>query len=294
MAIFQPTEYLRPATPDDVADVLVKYGPSARVIGGGTELYELAERGLLSDITTLVDLANLKLDRIEEGVSALDIGSGVRLAELEKDDAVNRRPALGAVLDSVRSIHPVQVKNLATVGGAVCSSISFFDLPVGLAAVGAMVEVSGLHGARRRRPVSEFIVDFLTPDLEEGEFVTGVTVEHDACSASAFTKFSLTSNDWAIVNCACALKIVEGSVASARVVFGGLSGSGLLDAAETARSLQGMAAEPGRRADSTMEALDGELKDVTSDYRASADYRRRLAKVLLRDALDGALTRERG
>jgi CO/xanthine dehydrogenase FAD-binding subunit len=294
LAIFAPTEYLRPSTPDEVTKALVEYGSSARIIGGGTEIYELAERGLLSEITALVDLANLKMDRIEgkEG-TALKIGASVKLAELEEHDAMNELPGLGAVLDSVRSIHPVQVKNLATVGGAVCSSIPFFDLPVGLAAVDAIVEVHGPQGSRKR-PLTDFIVDFLTPDLGEGEFVTGVTIKPESYSASAFTKFSLTSNDWAIVNCACSLKIWEGSIDSARVVLGGVSSSGLLTARKTAEGLKGLVAEPGRQFDEAVNDLDSELNEAVSDYRASADYRRKVAKVLLRDALNRAVTRERG
>ena len=156
----------------------MKYGEGARIIGGGTQIYELAERGLLSETTALVDLVGLKIDRIERKGRSLEIGASVKLSELEEHDAI-KRPDLGAVLDSLGSIHPVQVKNLATVGGAVCSSISFFDLPVGLAALEATVEVFCGKGRARKRPVAEFMVDFLTPDLNPGEFVTGVTIEPD-------------------------------------------------------------------------------------------------------------------
>lgn len=294
MAIFRPTEYLRPSTSEEVAKVLMERGPAARIIGGGTEVYELAERGLLSEITVLVDLANLKVDEIEQREGTLRIGASVKLSELEADDEMTGRPALGAVLDSVGSIHPVQVKNLATVGGAVCSSIPFFDLPVGLAVVDAMVEIQGPEGGTRKRAVAEFMTDFLMPDLGDGEFVTAVLVEPDAYSASAFTKFSLTGNDWAIANCGCALKVERGMISSARVVFGGVSGSGLVTAQETADRLRGLVAEPGKQFDEAVAALDSELKDAVSDYRASAEYRRKIAKVLLLDALNGALTRERG
>jgi len=292
LPIFQPTDYLRPSTAEEVTGILMKHGEGARIIGGGTEIYELAERGLLSETTALVDLVGLKINRIERKGPALEIGASVTLSELEEHDAI-RHPGLGAVLDSLGSIHPVQVKNLATVGGAVCSSISFFDLPVGLAALDAVVEVYSGQGRTRKRPVAEFIVDFLTPDLNAGEFVTGVTIEPDVYTTSAFTKFSLTGNDWAMVNCACSLRVEGGAIASARVVLGGVSSS-LTTVRETSDGLRGLAAEPGKQFDEVIEKLDSELKDVVSDYRASAGYRKKLAKVLLRQALNKALTRERG
>ncbi len=291
MPTFQPTEYLRPSTAEEVTMALTGR-EGVVIIGGGTEIYELAERGLLSETTALVDLTGLKLDGIERKGPVLEVGASVRLSELEDHDAV-KHLGMGAVLDSLRSIHPVQVKNLATVGGAVCSSISFFDLPVGLAALDATVQVFG-GGANHRKPrLTDFMVDFLTPDLKPGEFVTGVTVEPDAYTTSAFTKFCLTGNDWAMVNCGCSLKVEGGAIASARVVLGGIS-SGLVTARETSDGLRGLAAEPGSQFDEAVEKLEGELRDVASDYRASAGYRKKLAKVLLRQALNKALTRERG
>ena len=293
MPAFQPTEYLRPSTPEETASVLAKLGDAARIIGGGTQIYELAERGLLSEITTLVDLSRLGLNRIERDGTELRIGAGVTLSQLEQVGDIASRPSLGAITDSVRSIHPIQVKNLATVGGALCSSISFFDLPVGLAAVDGTVQVVGGGGSTRERPVAEFMVDFLTADLNTGEFVTGITVEQNEFTSSAFAKFSLTGNDWAMVNCGCSLRIEKGSIASARVVFGGVSG-GLLSASETAEKLHGLAAKPGPQFEGAIDALDRELKDAMSDYKASGDYRRRLAKVLLREALARAVAREKG
>ena len=89
------------------------------------------------------------------------------------------------------------------------------------------------------------------------------------------------------------MKVERGAITSARVVLGGVSSS-LATLRETSDGLRGLAAEPGRQFDEAIERLDVELKDVVSDYRASAGYRKKLAKVLLRQALNKALTRERG
>jgi len=155
---------------------LRKRGENALVIGGGTQIYELAERGLLADITALVDLGKLGIDTVGRRGGLLEIGANVRLSTLESHEALHHQ-SLGALIDSLGSIHPIQVKNLATVGGAVCSSISFFDLPVALAALDAKVTVSGGQTATRASSVTDFMVDFLTTNLGPGEFATGVTLD---------------------------------------------------------------------------------------------------------------------
>lgn len=293
LTLFQPREYLRPSSVEEASSLLLQHGDGARIIGGGTQIYELAERGLLSETSALVDLGRLRLDRVSEVGGDMQIGASVTLQQLEENEDVQTRPELGAVLDALRCIHPVQVKNLATVGGAVCSSISFFDLPVALAALSASAEVSGEGGSRRSISVSDLMRDFLTTDLRPGEFVTRFVVEASpGISTSAFSKFSLTGNDWAIVNCGCSLGLEGGTIARAVLTFGGVSGI-VQRARGTEERLVGESAKSGGRDGfaAAIDALDDDLKDAVSDYRASGSYRQRLAKVLLREALDRALAR---
>jgi len=273
MSEFSPKHYFRPETASEASQTLARYKDRSIVIGGGTVIYELAQRGLLSDVEALVDLTRLSLSYLQES-------------------AALREGRLACIGDALKEIRPIQVKNLATVGGAVSSCIPFFDLPVALASVGANVELNGPH-AVRSVPILEFQRDFLQPDLREGEFVSAVLIPRQMASrASAFSKFALTGDDWATVNCACSLEIAKGIIREARIVFGAIASKPLL--AERCG-----AALMNRRAEAAVipkaiETLDGELGEPISDHRASSSYRKRVAKLLLQTTLERAFERGGG
>src|SRR5439155_18850549 len=172
MSEFLPKHYFRPETASEASQTLARYKDRCIVIGGGTVIYELAQRGLLSDVEALVDLTRLSLDQVKDGERFTSIGASVSLSRLQGSAALHEG-RLACIGDALREIRPLQVKNLATVGGAVSSCIPFFDLPVALASVGASVELNGPH-AVRSVPIREFERDFLQQDLREEGFVDAV------------------------------------------------------------------------------------------------------------------------
>jgi CO/xanthine dehydrogenase FAD-binding subunit len=280
---------LRPATPSAASKLLAKYGHSSLVIGGGTEIYELAQRGLLSGIKTLVDLTMLSLNRVRIERDHTTIGASVTLSQLEQQKSLYANGRLGSLQDSLSEIRPLQVKNTATVGGAISSCIPFFDLPVALASLDASVEISGPKRARVA-PLVDFQKDFLQPELHRGEFVKGVRIPRTSTSrASAFSKLAQTGDDWAIVNCACSLDLDGDEIGGARIAFGAISNKPFI-AMKTAQALQGQKASPDTMRWAT-EALDEELPEPNADHRASASYRRRMAKVLLGETIKRAVSR---
>ncbi len=291
MGEFRPSLYLRPETPSAASKLLAKYGRSSLVIGGGTEIYELAQRGLLSGTKALVDLTRLSLNQVKIGREQTFIGASVTLSQLEQQKGLYADARLGCLQDSLAEIRPLQVKNIATVGGAVSSCIPFFDLPVALAALGASVEVSG-RGRTRVTPLVDFQKDFLQPDLHRGEFVKGIRIPRKSASeASAFSKLAETGDDWAIVNCACSLALDGEEIESATVAFGAISNKPFL-AKRTSEALKGQKASPEDMRRAT-EALAIELPAPNADHRASSSYRKRMAKVLLEDTLKTAVSRRR-
>ena len=64
--MFKPNLYFTPLNYDELYILLEKYPDNSRIIGGGTTIYELAHKGLLSDINVLIDLKNLNLINIIE------------------------------------------------------------------------------------------------------------------------------------------------------------------------------------------------------------------------------------
>jgi CO/xanthine dehydrogenase FAD-binding subunit len=286
---FRPYHYLKPETLQEASDALLKYKDSI-IIGGGTEIYELAGRGLLSGISALIDLTKLRLNEVKIEDRCLSIGTSTTLSQLENERILHQDGRFGCLLDALHEIRPIQVKNLATIGGSICSCIPFFDLPIALASLNAMVNIYGT-GKVKSANIASFQKDFLQPDLQQGEFVERVTIQLNK-SVSAFSKLALTGDDWAMVNCACSLSIKSGKIVEARIVFGALLNR--LFVAERVASFI-----TGREADSELfkmvtEVLDNELPEPISDHRASSKYRRRIANLLLLETLKKAISRSQG
>lgn len=285
----RPEEYFYPKTTAEVSSILHRYQGDALILGGGTEVYELSERGLLTNIRAVVDLSNLGLDQIEVRDGEVLVGASVKLSQLEEQKGLYADGSFGCLPDALRDLGPPQVRNMATVAGAVTACIPFFDLPVALGCLDTIIEVQG-DGRTRRVPITSFQKDYLQPDLNEGEFVTGVVIpKQERGTRSAFTRFVPNAGDWSIVNCASAVRISKGRLRSAKVVFGAVDNTPFV-ANRAASVLVGTKLDDGDL-DSAEKALDEELVDPISDGKASGAYRKRLAKVLLRETVRKAAER---
>src|SRR3989441_12370276 len=206
MGGLHPEDYFKPKTPAEVVSILHRYKEDALIMGGGTEIYELSERGFLTSVKAVVDLSNLGLDKIRERDGEVLLGASVTLSQLERQGELYGRGALGCLPDALRDLGPLQVRNMATVAGAVTACIPFFDLPVALTCLNTVIEVQGDGGKIRRVPILTFQRDYLQPDLNEGEFVAGLVVpKQEDGTKSAFTKFVSNAGDWSIVNCPSAI-----------------------------------------------------------------------------------------
>ena len=290
MGGLHPENYFKPKTPAEVVSILHRYKEDALIMGGGTEIYELSERGFLTSVKAVVDLSNLGLDKIRERDGEVLLGASVTLSQLERQRELYAGGALGCLPDALRDLGPLQVRNMATVAGAITACIPFFDLPVALACLNTVIEVQGDGGKIRRVPILTFQRDYLQPDLNEGEFVAGLVVpKQEDGTKSAFTKFVSNAGDWSIVNCASAIRVTRGKVSSAKVVFGAVANKPFV-AERAAAALVGT-----RLDDAALEsaggALDEELVDPTSDGKASGAYRKRLAKILLKETVRKAASR---
>src|SRR5437667_9447149 len=86
-------------------------------------LYELESRGLLSGVTTLIDISKLGLDYVKEDSSGLRIGASTTFTDALRSKQINSRPAFGALADALSAIRPVQVRYMSTHGGGIYSVV---------------------------------------------------------------------------------------------------------------------------------------------------------------------------
>ena len=124
-------------------------------------------------------------------------------------------------------------------------------------------------------------------DLDEREVITEVRVPKLGPNTGwAYKKFSRRSQDWAIVGVAAVVERNNGSIDSARI---GLTSMGSTPIRATAVEEALSGASPDGVAEASNAADEG--TEPASDGAATADFRRHLARVWTRRAVEEALSR---
>ena len=287
---FQPNSFLRPRTKEELSKHLKEFGEAAKIIAGGTGIYEIAHRGLLSDVEALIDISGLNLSYVKLEDDSLRIGAATTMSTLFASKDLTRSKALSGIIDALKAIQPLQVKNVATVGGSICTALPFFDLPVALLSLGARVRI-GPGGTAKN--LSDFIKGYFSVDLERGEFVEEIEIPIGKKNiASAFQKFALTHDDWALINCGVSISLDENmQIMDSLIIFGGGVPEKPVRAKSVEQSLLGSRADDESK---IKQAFEGEVfKDLEpiSDIRSSAEYRGRLAKIIGRRTCVQAISR---
>jgi CO/xanthine dehydrogenase FAD-binding subunit len=289
MSLTSVKEYFRPDSNEAVLQLLETYGEGALIVAGGSFIHGLDARDLLTGVEALIDIQNLELKQISSDLSGLSVGAMVTLAELQQAQQLQNSSAFAALLDAL-TYPPIQIRNVATLGGNIASACPYFDLPTATMALDGIVRAQGPQGSREIE-LQTFYAGMFENVLAGNEYVTGLVFPTlPPRSASAFIKFETNANDLAIVNVASRITIDEsGSCQAARVVVGG----GVAETpvrAHSAESLllgKSMSEELIKQASA---AVPSELQPM-SDHRASAAYRSSLARTLTERTLRKAVCR---
>jgi CO/xanthine dehydrogenase FAD-binding subunit len=278
---FRPEDYVFPATIDEAISILAKDGDKAKVIAGGTLLFELSQRSMIPQVKKLVDISKLGLSYIKSESDMLKIGAATTLSEIFDRESV-RQAGLEGLVDSLNWIRPVQIKNVATIGGEVCSATPFFDLPPTLTALNAKCILHGPKGLRSAS-LDGFILDYLLCDMRLGEILTEIQIPKPKLgSGSSFVKLERTANDFAVVNCAASVTLGKDSKCEEiSVVLGG-----------AIRLPTKLAKVEKKLLKSKLEKQDLEKAaelvseiPMSGSVQASASYKKSVAKVVCRDSI---------
>ncbi len=281
-------DYHVPETTDDAIALLKQYGETAMIVAGGTFVHGLEVRGVLTEVEALIDIGRLGLGGVETADDGLRIGATTVLAELEGEPAVSGNAAYGAIADAL-TYPPTQIKNIGTVAGCLAASAPLYDLPAALLALDGVAEVVGPAG-RRAIPLGEFFTGLFENALESDEIIESLLLPSPAAgTASAFLKLETNANDLAILNVAVRFTRDGDSCKDCRIVVGGGVGETYVRASSAESALEGAPANAGSFA-AAAAAVSNDI-DPVSDHRGSSDYRRHIARIYTRRALETALAR---
>ena len=247
-------------------------GDDAKLIAGGHSLLPLMKLRLAAP-ATLVDIGGLReLSYVRDAGDTVAIGALTRHHDLEHSELLATEvPLLAHVAGKIGD---PQVRHRGTIGGSLAHGDPASDLPAACLALGATFTATGPSG-ERRIPATEFFQGFLETALAADEVLVEITVPKVVGAGWSFQKFNRRAQDWAIV----------GVVA----VRNGSTGIGLINMGPV--PLRASAVEEALAGGASVEeaashACDG--LDPPADLNASPEYRRHLAEVLVRRALEEA------
>ena len=277
--------YHDPRAIGDVVELLGRLDNAKLLAGGQSLMPMLNMRFVLPD--HVIDLNRVAgLSFIREADGALEIGAMTRQRDLEFSDVVRGRCPLMA--EAIALVGHRQTRNRGTLGGSLCHLDPSAELVSVAAALDATVIVSGPNG-QREIEFAAFPVAFMTPAIEPNELLTAVRFPvWPKGHGYAFIEFARRHGDFAIVS-AAALLLEDGAgkVLRAAVVIGGM-GMVPIRAVELEQTLIGQVPDDKllREACETCRKLD-----AIDDVHAPGSYRRHLATVLSRRALEQASAR---
>jgi len=261
-------EYARAGSVQEAGELLAKFGEDAKVLAGGHSLVPLM-RLRLAQPSALVDINGLKeLDYIVAEGGKLRVGALTRHVTIHSSDVVRQNlPLLGEVASEVGDN---QVRNMGTIGGVVAHADSAGDYPTLAVILDAEIVTN-----KRRFAAPDFFQDLFTTPLEQDEIVCEV-VFPVANGPHKYVKFRRRLFDWAIV--AAAAQKVDGEW---RI---GLTNVGPTPVrCQSVERALAQGATPEQAAEAASDGLN-----PSGDLRASPEYKKHLARVLTKRAIQQA------
>ena len=277
--------YHAPTSLEEALSLLDQYGQDARPIAGGTAMVNLLKQNLVY-ADHLVGLGKVPgLRGITRSNGDLRIGALTKHREVERSAEVAEAAPL--LREAYSRVATVRIRNMATVGGGLTHADPAQDPPPALMALGARVVLAS-SGGTRELPVEDLFVDYYETALAQGEILTEVIVPAQPQDArGVYLKFlPRTEDDYATVAVAALARVENGVCADVRVALGAVAPTPVrATAVEEALEGQPVTADAIR---SAAEAVAGQV-DPLADFRGSSEYKRDMAVVFTRRALEQAL-----
>lgn len=282
-------EYVEPDSLDEALALLAEHGEDARPLAGGTGLLNLMKQRLvqpaylvgLRRLAHRPELGGIQADR-EIGIGALCSQRAVETSPLVREHA----PLLAETLPQVAT---VRIRMSATLGGALAHADPNQDPPAALLVLDARVRVASTR-SERTVPLREFFVDYYETALHPDELITRIEIPAlPPESGAAYVKFlPQTHDDYATVAAAARVGLRDGHIGEARIALIAAGPIPLRSAAVEA-ALQGQRPSPQLAADAA--ALVADEVEPVADFRGSEAFKRDMAVVMVRRAIDRAVAR---
>lgn len=259
-----------------IDEAIVALSRGGKILAGGHSLIP-AMKFRLNQPSKLIDITGIAtLKCIEEEDGEIVIGAASTHADIAGDKLINTK--LPFFAEGASLIGDLQVRNHGTIGGSLAHADPGADWPALVLAADAAIEVQGSKGKRRIK-AADFFIGLFSTALEEDEIITAIRIPVPAPNTkTTYQKFVQPASRFAIVGCAV-MRFADGKT---NIAFTGVSDNAFRDS-NAEKAISGKALNEA----SIDESANAALQDVTimGDHFAAEEYRRHLAKVYLKKAL---------
>jgi carbon-monoxide dehydrogenase medium subunit len=273
--------YHRPDSIEEAVTLLRQGGSTTVALAGGTTLVASGRR----DVETVVDLRQLPLSYVRAQGAKLCIGATTTLQQLVEDPAIQAFSG-GVLSETARAEAGRNLRNAATIGGTVASSVGDAPLLTALLAVDAQLMVFAPES--RQIPIAGFLA-YRERLLDDGALITeiGLPLLIGPLGA-AYAAVGRTPRDRPIVCAVARFELAAGIAANVRIALGGVADVPVrANASEQLLERKPLSDE---RVETAVELAAAGLVPG-SDFRGGTEYRSEMARVLARRALYSARAR---
>ncbi len=286
-------QYVAPKDTGELAALLADHGDDARILSGGTDLLvQLKNSGVkldyVIDISGLAELSDISYD----DKNGLVIGSAAKFDEIMELPVVKEK--YFALWQSIETIGARQIRTMGSLGGNICNASPAADTPSALVAFNAEVTIAN-GDKERNMPLVDFIQGNRKTDLKKGEYLKSITVPVPADNAgSAYHHFRVRGGmEIAMVAVAVAVELEPDNetIKDASIALGVVAPVPI-NAVDAAQKLIGQ-----KPSDDLLQNVSQACADISKpidDFRASAEYRKEILKVLVEEAFDEAYAQVAG
>ena len=283
-----PFKYNAPETIPEALSLINEHGYDAKILAGGQSLvpmmnFRLVQPAVIVDINRIPELSFIK--KKDKG---LRLGAMVRHSQVEMDPLVKDLAPL--VYETMPKIATVQIRNRGTVGGSLAHADPSAELVVVSKALEARFKLQKVK-AERWVSADDFFIGLLMTCMEPEELLVEIEIPPlPARTGWSLKEVARRPHDFALVGVAALVTLdKKGLCEKAKLVY--LSaGDGPISAPEAAGLIEGEEITPEAIAAAAEKASRDEI-DPGSDIHATAEFRRHLANVLTRRALEEAYQR---
>ena len=261
-----------------------------RIVAGCTDFIPAIRRGAwhFGDGLNVIDVKGIdELKGITKEGETIKIGAATRLSDIVNSDILRKHAPI--LCDAVNEMASLQIRNLGTLGGNLCTASPAADTAPPLLVLNATVNVKGINGGEAI-PLVDFFKGPGQSALTGKNILTEISFpamkgDDKACRIKLGRRMAATLS---VVSVAVWARVKNSIFEEVRIALGATAPTPM-----RARNAEAYLA--GKEAsdqviDEGARIASGEVKPIT-DVRATSEYRRDMVQVLTCRALKNAISR---